>query len=450
LSGLGRRIGDMIGRARELVDQALTWLVNRAVDTAMGLIDRLMAMGRAAVSAVTGWARRLLGLEKRFQAEDGSPHRLYFAQQGENVVLMINPVPAGAFEQWVDSIVIDTSTAAGARRNTQRINARLKARAIDAKKAEVVTATTDPEKTRQETAKRDEIRRMLDELSELTGPLFAGQRPLCAREGSGIEFPEGNEGNYGKYMTARYLTNNRPPDGSTPNVPEPNSYQIINRRRYDGGSFYVKGHLLNHNLGGTGTDWKNLTPLTGIANGIHERTVEARVKTAVDAGNIVFYSVRAVYGRSVATSTDPDIQEIMNEEQHVPLRLVCQADLVTLGPDGRTPASTAPLVPAGTIIPNTVDQSPAAYQLVARRRQPVYLDSRTISELTQVTGVDATFARKIMLAYRQKAARDETRFPSLVALRDFVFNDGSSFDGTQKAVFNQMATMNHVFLYSVT
>lgn len=52
LSGVGRRVGEMIGRAREMVDQALTWLVNRAVDTAFNLIDRLMGRGSGEAGAV--------------------------------------------------------------------------------------------------------------------------------------------------------------------------------------------------------------------------------------------------------------------------------------------------------------------------------------------------------------------------------------------------------------
>ena len=46
LSGVGRRVGEMIERVREMVDNALTWLVNRAVDTGMNLLDRLMGRGR--------------------------------------------------------------------------------------------------------------------------------------------------------------------------------------------------------------------------------------------------------------------------------------------------------------------------------------------------------------------------------------------------------------------
>ncbi len=39
----------MVVVARGLVDRALTWLVNRAVDTAFAVLDRLLAMGRDAI-----------------------------------------------------------------------------------------------------------------------------------------------------------------------------------------------------------------------------------------------------------------------------------------------------------------------------------------------------------------------------------------------------------------
>ncbi|MDX2285993.1 MAG: DUF4157 domain-containing protein [Bacteroidia bacterium] len=46
LRGLGARIGEMIGRVRGLVDQALGWLVNRAVSAGRGLLNRVMGGGR--------------------------------------------------------------------------------------------------------------------------------------------------------------------------------------------------------------------------------------------------------------------------------------------------------------------------------------------------------------------------------------------------------------------
>lgn len=56
LSGLGRRVGEMIGRARAMVDQALTWLVNKAVDTGYALFERVLAMGRGNASETGGTA----------------------------------------------------------------------------------------------------------------------------------------------------------------------------------------------------------------------------------------------------------------------------------------------------------------------------------------------------------------------------------------------------------
>jgi hypothetical protein len=71
LSGIGRRVGEMIERAREMVDQALTWLVNRAVDTGMNLIDRLMGRGGASTtsSADTRAQTGEESLEERYGAE---------------------------------------------------------------------------------------------------------------------------------------------------------------------------------------------------------------------------------------------------------------------------------------------------------------------------------------------------------------------------------------------
>jgi len=62
LSGVGRRVGEMIERVREMVDNALTWLVNKAVDTGMNVIDRLMGRG--------GTADPLIGVKQDLHTEE--------------------------------------------------------------------------------------------------------------------------------------------------------------------------------------------------------------------------------------------------------------------------------------------------------------------------------------------------------------------------------------------
>jgi hypothetical protein len=45
LTGIGARIGEMIVSVQQMVDEALTWLVNKAVDTGMAMLDRVMGGG---------------------------------------------------------------------------------------------------------------------------------------------------------------------------------------------------------------------------------------------------------------------------------------------------------------------------------------------------------------------------------------------------------------------
>src|SRR6185503_4398143 len=40
LSGVGKKVGEMIEKVRDMVDKALTWLVNKAVDTGFALFDK--------------------------------------------------------------------------------------------------------------------------------------------------------------------------------------------------------------------------------------------------------------------------------------------------------------------------------------------------------------------------------------------------------------------------
>lgn len=446
LSGLGRRIGEMITAARQMVDRALTWLVNRAVDMAFNLLDRLLAMGRSAVAAVRGWIGRVLGLEKPFQAEDGSSHRLYFVQQGTRVVLMLNPDPAGPYQTWVSNIRVDESTAAGQQRARKKTEAIAKAGQIDQENAREVTGATDAERTSAEEAKAVRMRGLMDELSILTGPLFTGARPNCAIDGNGLLFGGLYSSNYGSNMAASFLTNMRMPAGSAPGVSHHTSYRTINQRRNQGGSYYILGHLLNHNLGGTGRDWKNLTPLTREANSAHERIAESRVKTAVEAGNIVYYKVDVIYGRPVATAPDPVIQQIMNEEAQVPLRLICEAALVTPATAGAAESRT-PLVPAGTVIENNVSQTVTSYDLTGIRREPVYLNASSHAAIAGIEGVGAPLATKIQFAWTEKMRTEHTRFASFEALATFRFPDNTAFNGTEQGTIRRLPGLGYVNLF---
>ncbi|SHF74268.1 eCIS core domain-containing protein [Flavobacterium defluvii] len=54
LSGIGARIGEMIISVQQMVDEALTWLVNQAVDRGMALLDRVMGRGEPEAATPSG------------------------------------------------------------------------------------------------------------------------------------------------------------------------------------------------------------------------------------------------------------------------------------------------------------------------------------------------------------------------------------------------------------
>ncbi len=72
LSGIGRRIGTLIESARELVDEALTWLVNQAVDRGMALLDRVM--GRGGADGLTAVRQNLHQEEQTHLTNGGITH----------------------------------------------------------------------------------------------------------------------------------------------------------------------------------------------------------------------------------------------------------------------------------------------------------------------------------------------------------------------------------------
>ncbi|WP_281233224.1 eCIS core domain-containing protein [Flavobacterium gelatinilyticum] len=54
LTGIGAKIGEMIISVQKMVDEALTWLVNKAVDTGMAMLDRLMGRNQPEATSTSG------------------------------------------------------------------------------------------------------------------------------------------------------------------------------------------------------------------------------------------------------------------------------------------------------------------------------------------------------------------------------------------------------------
>src|SRR5665648_846529 len=127
LSGIGRRVGEMIERVREMVDQALTWLVNKAVDTGMNLLDRVMAMGRSAVGAVRDAFASILGFRRTIRSGNVT-HTIYYRGTDEAPEMMVASTTKPLLQALsdrkdeIDAAAVGTEDAINKRIWKQKIN----------------------------------------------------------------------------------------------------------------------------------------------------------------------------------------------------------------------------------------------------------------------------------------------------------------------------------------
>ncbi|HEY9108457.1 MAG TPA: hypothetical protein VIN58_17415, partial [Roseateles sp.] len=159
--------------------------------------------------------------------------------------------------------------------------------------------TKQPRITEKDEAKRDALKAarskvLQDDINALV-PLIKALNMVGDAEipTSVISYGGTTSDGGGASMEASILSNKYPP-GS-----EPGDYPPIWTKLADlgaglgskvRGTWYVQGHLLNHNVGGPGKRF-NLTPWGKQANNDHKNWVETDVKNAIEAGKVLKYTV---------------------------------------------------------------------------------------------------------------------------------------------------------------
>jgi hypothetical protein len=282
LGGIGRRVGEMIESVRGMVDQALTWLVNKAVDTGMNLLDRAMAAGRSAVDRVLS----LLGLRKEFRLPNGENHTMRFSDDSPSAQLMIESTPT-PLQHHVANLRSSYNTPEAL---TQLGIIDNHITAINTLKADTMNQT-----------RGELIRQKLDAIAvALQQPCFGGNENIPP---SRVTFTPTSKagGTVGHIMDASPLTlqpgtNNM---GGTNVGSEPSTSgntELWKKVRVRTNT-YIQGHLLNHHVHGSGALKENLVPIRGPYNSQMERDFESIVKNRV-LGNreILHYRVEAVFG----------------------------------------------------------------------------------------------------------------------------------------------------------
>jgi len=339
LSGLGKKIEKMIEAVRAKVDGAIEWLINKAIKAGSAIVN----MGKSAVGSIKSWWKT----RKKVRTQDAKEHEVYFEGTGTAAQLTIASDPQ-SYLAYLDKL---KSSYGLKEKNIAE------AKSI-AKKIEMEKVKNVSEEEQENHGAK--INNLVDEMVEETAKIPL--RSSGKTNGTPVYGPL-RQG-FGTMVRLSFL---RSPHkmGSRPKVQNTPEFNSINLRRKGNGAFYVKGHLLNDNLGGPGNMWSNLTPITVKANSDHKNDFENEVKTAVNGsperglnpkepkGHLRDFKVRAEYGRSLPSSYDVLVNEetdevpsgmpvgadpfqiarILKAEQFVPRRLECFAKIQNEGED---------------------------------------------------------------------------------------------------------------------
>jgi DNA/RNA non-specific endonuclease len=237
---------------------------------------------------VLGW----LGLRVGFRAANGENHELYFRGEGANAQFIVESEPQ-PFRVWLASLPSTANLAdvALARSPFEQIQALQSASPPAPSPA---GAAADP------AASDPNVR-----IPALTNQLALVAARLMPEDGVAPSSPPayGNLSHgFGTAASVPTLTRRVAPGSEPGSGVAGGLWEALRQRvgRAGGSSYYVRGHLLNHHLGGSGETWANLTPLTQAANnrGVESmyRSFERPVKQAVinDRGTVQNFHVNAV------------------------------------------------------------------------------------------------------------------------------------------------------------
>lgn len=286
LSGIGRRIGEMIMAAREMVDRGMTWLVNRAVNTAMNVIDRLMAMGRSAVGAVMGW----FGLRQEFTAADGEHHSLYMQGNENNANLYVasaNPRLVAEFLTNITSVVNTSGNPAQRAALTAAVPLSNRISALRISLAQ----RNNPHRDTEQTELDNKMTLLTPHLSVLMAIASVPEPPILVK-------PPFANGVKASSFEVEYLKIDRTEGGSDASSNSGTSlmgWPALRTAGLTANAAWVKMHLLTEQLGGPALD-SNLTPARGQeANLVFYRDLEQHAIQDVSRNYVIWYKVTIGY-----------------------------------------------------------------------------------------------------------------------------------------------------------
>ncbi len=376
-AGLGKvsdKVMEIIKKIRAPIDKALDKLITVIVNGAKKLWGKVK-------QGVANWWKAT----KEFTTASGEKHTLLLKGEGANAKLIIKSDPT-PYQDFINGLT-EPNDAKGKKAAALKIAEQIDLAIKNAAKSDGQTnAALKPVDLKNDPSKI--IVDLLAKLAEATAPLLAAASGTTSSPTVYGPLQNG----YGTSAQVAKLTSVHPA-GSEPGV-KGGTWDDLVERKLGGGSYYVRGHLLNHNLGGTGASWQNLTPLTQNSNNRALESMlklfETPVKEAVAKDDMTFL-VKVNYGRSVPLEAeakklakDPDanqhlIGRIILAEKYVPLTLDCSSS--KLDKAGKKPPAPFKVVTIRNEIQNTAVEQ---YQTTAKTRPTLKLFSADAAKMAEV------------------------------------------------------------------
>ncbi|MCH7400362.1 hypothetical protein ACFOUP_07720 [Belliella kenyensis] len=433
IGGLANKVIAIINKLRERVGKAIKKLWVKIKDLGKRFLAKI---GIGESKKEDGTKLDLRGVDEDFNAQDNKKHRLFFKPVGANFVLMIASTPQ-TFAEFISNRAIDET-------KVDQVKAKSEAVTIAQKIDTLKNQSTGGDKALEEKKKKD-IDDELKNLGQYAGILFGINED---------ELPESNiiygdmENEMGTKMEALILTK-KGANGSEPTQSKHPIFDDLLLRRDGGRSYYIRGHLLNHNIHGPG-EWKNMTPLSQEGNKTHLKEAEEIIKIAVLSGGIVYYEVIPDYKQSVPDVTDKQlddanfisledkekVRKIRNAEKHVPTTLKLKSHYLKMKGDKYEKAET--LVESKPVI-NKVDLDLTKYKIDSKKKEKVSIKNNSKEEISQNTDIPVNY-----IDFIKKAADKIQNLTRYDQINQAIQNDENISSGDKGLLESYIEQLNNL------
>ncbi len=260
----------IIQSLRRPIVAAVEWVLNKIKPFALKVAQTVMGAAKTVKGKLTEWWK-----ERRSFRAGGKTHTLYFEGAQDRARLYVQSSPGRPISDFLADLppAVQKKDPFG--------QAMALALEIEANRP----AGKDVEKHAVERIN------LYNQLAPLLAQLASAHAPPPSVVSFGPMEPEVG----GSWMEAKILSKEHQA-GTTPSDSWP-LWQAL-QPLIDGPPYYVRGHLLNENLGGKGQMY-NMTPITTKANADHKTQAETTVKGWVANSKVVYYKVVASYGGRV-------------------------------------------------------------------------------------------------------------------------------------------------------